>query len=123
MARESVWDLLNEIRDVTRKMIDTTEAGDDGLPALASLLERRQELMDRVNRLQEAQAAVSDEEAGRIRGLLQEIRDMDTAVRRAFELRREAARKALERVQNERKGLAYLKTGASHGGGLVNDKG
>ncbi|MDI6906160.1 MAG: flagellar protein FliT [Thermoanaerobacterales bacterium] len=124
MPQESVCDLLNEIRAVTKKMVDATEAGDDGLDTLASLLERRQELMNRVDNLHREQlGAPKDDEIQRIRELLREIREMDIVVRQAVAFRRELARKALERARNERKGLAYLKSGMSLGGGLVNDKG
>jgi len=124
MSRESVEELLREIRDVTREMVGVTEAWEESWPALASLLERRQKLMERIDRLHlEERGAPEGDEAQRILSLLVEIRDLDTAVRKAVELRRDEARKALEKARNERKGLAYIKPGASPGGGLVDDKG
>lgn len=102
--------LFSAIKEVTAEMARAAR-GETAPEALASLIARRQELMDRVD------ACPDGGHAEEIKQLLREILEMDEDVKKSLVSQRDEARRALEKVQASKKGLAYLKQAGQAGSG------
>ncbi|MEW5762759.1 MAG: hypothetical protein AB1776_06135 [Bacillota bacterium] len=120
--------LFREMLAITRRMravaqtLSTLEAGemeedDAGIRELAELIQAREELMRAVDMCTEA----ADEEQEAMRVILEELRELDAELGEALEARRRNLAALLQKINEGKRALAYVRA-TGPGTGTVFDR-